>query len=101
MLKKIKQKVSLNYLKKKFKNKELSAVVLKNLMYLNSLKENEMLIQLFNEKLVLLKACSTFKNICTYSGRTNGYFRMFQMSRFFLKNLASQKMLPGVYKAIF
>jgi ribosomal protein S14 len=101
MLKKVKRSLISRVLKKKFKKKELFFIVIKNLVILNSFIESEATNQAYHNELSKQAINSTFKNACIYSGRTNGYFRMFQMSRFFVKSLVSQKLLSGIYKANF
>ena len=88
-------------LKKKFKKKELYALVLKNLNILNIYTEEELAYHLPYKLLLNVNLRGVFKNSCVFSGRTNGYYRMFQVSRFFIKALISQKLLIGVYKANF
>lgn len=88
-------------LKKIFKKKELYAIILKNLNILNIYTEEELAYYLPYKFLLGVDLRCTFKNSCVFSGRTNGYYRMFQVSRFFIKTLISQKLLIGVYKANF
>ena len=39
------------------------------------------------------------KNRCMFSGRSKGFFRDFGISRHFLREMAHEGLLPGVFKA--
>ena len=79
-----------------FKNKELifrlfKIINFKNITNIYNFKLN-MLFKEYNLK-------GTFRNLCITSYRSKSFFRKFQLSRFEVKKLVSERLLIGVQKA--
>ena len=51
------------------------------------------------QKLPRNSAPTRIRNRCQLSGRSRSYYRNFRLSRHFLRDFASQSLLPGVIKS--
>jgi len=56
-------------------------------------------IQLKLQKLPRNSSQTRLNNRCLISGRSRGFFRNFQLSRHFLREMALSGLLPGIQKA--
>lgn len=80
------KKVTRDALRKKFRDRSLSAEERTKIMFkLSEMPRNSSKVRL--------------RNRCAITGRARGYYRLFGLSRISLRKFASEGMLPGVTKA--